>query len=918
MKKQNGWYFTGEDGEFAIREPQKTSFLYFPLVNEAGMMSSVTPTLHGDIKADHRHFFTEPVSVESLHNSRAPRNFWFFIEGKGPWSVAGNSPEQLAMQFEEDPRETVTVECGSLWHRMTRENRETGIAAEVTGFVPADPEKVEFMQVTVRNTGAAPLALSPISAIPMYGRSADNLRDHRHVTSLLNRVNTTEYGIELKPSMTFDEKGHQVNHTVYGVYGAEGDGVAPVGFYPVLEEFIGEGGCLEWPEYIARNDRRTIPAGTKLEGYETIGAIRFRDIVLKPGESKTYILAFEIREDSETGCGSGLCLTKEYFDGKLRENMAFWKGKTDALLFTSGDRQFDQWVKWVALQPVLRRICGCSFMPHHDYGRGGRGWRDLWQDCLALLIMEPGDVRKLLLDNFAGVRFDGSNATIIGDKPGEFIADRNNISRVWMDHGAWPYLTTRLYLDQTGDLEFLLQEQTYFKDRQINRSGGVDSDWTPACGNHLKTQKGGIYTGTVLEHLLIENLVQFFNVGDHNNIRLENADWNDGLDMAGDKGESVAFSALYCSNLYELAQLLTQLKEKKGIRRITVARELLLLLDSGGPDSALRATVSGEVDYESAECKRERMNQFFQTSTHAVSGEKTDIDLEAVIQDLLRKSEWMKKHIRQKEWIKNKEGYEWFNGYYDNGGNAVEGDFDSGVRMTLTGQVFTVMGGVATEEQVAKISEAAKRYLKDETIGGYRLNTNFHELKLDMGRLFGFAFGHKENGAVFSHMAVMYANALYKRGKTEEGYDVLKSLYELCVDFDNARIYPGIPEYINEKRRGLYHYLTGSASWLLLTVLMEIYGVRGQLGDLLLKPALREEQFDGNGQASVTTLFADRKLNIVYRNGGQDESGGCRIRSIEIDGRETGFESRDGGALLPRGVIASLDQDRVHTILVEL
>jgi hypothetical protein len=99
---------------------------------------------------------------------------------------------------------------------------------------------------------------------------------------------------------------------------------------------------------------------------------------------------------------------------------------------------------------------------------------------------------------------------------------------------------------------------------------------------------------------------------------------------------------------------------------------------------------------------------------------------------------------------------------------------------------------------------------------------------------------------------------------------------------------------------------------------MEIYGVQGQLGDLLLKPALREEQFDGNGQASVTTLFADRKLNIVYRNGGQDESGGCRVRSIEIDGRKTGFESRDGGALLPRGVIASLDQDRVHTVLVEL
>ena len=41
--------------------------------------------------------------------------------------------------------------------------------------------------------------------------------------------------------------------------------------------------------------------------------------------------------------------------------------------------------------------------------------------------------------------------------------------------------------------------------------------------------------------------------------------------------------------------------------------------------------------------------------------------------------------------------------------------------------------------------------------------------------MFGFAYGEKENGAVFSHMAVMYANALYKQGFIKEGYKVLKT-----------------------------------------------------------------------------------------------------------------------------------------------
>ena len=84
-------------------------------------------------------------------------------------------------------------------------------------------------------------------------------------------------------------------------------------------------------------------------------------------------------------------------------------------------------------------------------------------------MMEPEGVRTQLYNNFGGVRIDGSNATIIGKEPGEFIADRNQIARVWMDHGVWPFLTTELYINQSGDLEFLLERASYFKDAQAAR-----------------------------------------------------------------------------------------------------------------------------------------------------------------------------------------------------------------------------------------------------------------------------------------------------------------------------------------------------------------------------------------------------------------------------------------------------------------
>ena len=61
-------------------------------------------------------------------------------------------------------------------------------------------------------------------------------------------------------------------------------------------------------------------------------------------------------------------------------------------------------------------------------------------------------------------------------------------------------------------------------------------------------------------------------------------------------------------------------------------------------------------------------------------------------------------HIRSQEWIDGKDSEEgWYNSYYDNHGEAVEGFQHEQVRMMLTGQVFSIMGNVATDAQIRKI-----------------------------------------------------------------------------------------------------------------------------------------------------------------------------------------------------------------------
>ena len=328
-------------------------------------------------------------------------------------------------------------------------------------------------------------------------------------------------------------------------------------------------------------------------------------------------------------------------------------------------------------------------------------------------------------------------------------------------------------------------------------------------------------------------------------------------------------------NLKNLAKDIKAYAEKTGNETVLLAKELLILLN-------VDKTVFDRIDE-----KKQVLDAYCETVKHTISGEKVNVRCDELCSILDSMGDWIGEHIRTTEWTTDKDGDGWFNGYYDNSGNAVEGDFPTGIRMMLTGQVFTVMADVATDEQVVAIAKSADKYLYDEAIGGYRLNTDFKEVKTDLGRLFGFAFGHKENGAVFSHMATMYANSLYHRGYAKEGYKVINSLFKHCDNYSKSGIYPGIPEYVSQRGRGMYHYLTGAASWMLLTVLNEMYGVKGKYGALKLKPQLLKEQFE-NGKASATCMFNGKNITVTYKNDKALDVGQYSVKEIYIDGNKYG------------------------------
>ena len=859
--------FIDNKGTFTIDNPQQYN-LYFPLTNSNGtLLSSISPNLGGDIKSDNNHFITPPATIiDSKDNILCRRDFFLRINNK---TIRLSDPHKDKL------------EAGLLYHKLIKKTSLLDI--EILNFIPSSIA-VEIMSIKITNKSSKSITITPTSLIPFYGRGENTLRDHRHVSSLLNRIHLNRYGLSLKPTLSFNEEGHKINNTTYFCLGFQDNMIAPLGQFPTIEYFSGNGN-LSNPQSINQEIKPITKEKNEFQGKETLASFRFKDKKLKKGETVNYFLITGMTSDSNKNSKQKITkiFSKINSPAKIKkvfeETQKYWLNYLAEIEFDFKNKNFNNWLLWVKLQPTLRKLFGCSFLPHFDYGKGGRGWRDLWQDALTLLITEPTKAKTLLLESFKGIRIDGTNATII-TKNNDFSSDRNKINRVWSDHGIWPFITLSLYINKTGDLNILNKNTTYFRDHLLMRSKKIDPNFKQQ-DFILRNNKNKIYQGSILEHLLVQHLTSFFNVGKHNVIRLENADWNDGLDMASELGESVTFSFMYAHNLKNICYFLKSLNKK--IKEVSLAKELVLLLDQ----------INQPINYNNFKEKQKRLEKYFKAS-QTISGQKENVSIDKLTYDLEKKSNHLFLWLNKKEWLSS--GF--FNGYYDNKGKQVEGKS----QMNLSSQVFAIMSGIATDKQIKKIWTSIKKHLYDKTLGGFRLNTNFGHSYLDLGRAYSFAYGDKENGSFFSHMVVMLANALYRQNYTKEGSYVLNSIYKMATS-PKAQIYPLIPEYFNNQGKGLYSYLTGSASWYIYTLVEEILGLGFELGDIVLNPKIIPLDFFTN-TIETKHVLSGKIIRISYIKGKSS-----KIKKILLQGKE--IPKINGKYIIKRTTLTKINKKEI-------
>ena len=905
------WHFIdAKTGTFVAPQAADISRLYFPLMNEYGMKCSITPELKGDIAASFSQYLTPATVTEELHRNVASRNFWVAPENHTPWSVSGNSVFQKAQRWTEN-RDQSAVEARPGVFKLRRKNADLAMQTEVTVFVPHANHFVELMKVSVKNTGDKALKFVPFYALPIFARHADNFRDHRQVTTMFQRVFSTTNSVRVKPNIIHDEHGHQPNKMNYVVMAFEADGSAPNAVWPVMKDFIGEGGSLDNPEAVFYKKHAPVYADGEADGREAVAAFRFAEVALQAGEQKEYVIVHGLTENSddialwEKNYGKA-----QQFDKALNTTLEYWNTLTGQVSYNTADKVFDGWMHWVAFQLKCRQVFGNSFLPDFGYGRGGRGWRDLWQDLLSILLIDAPSAKTEILNNFKGIRIDGSNATIIGSEPGMFIADRNSVPRTWSDHGAWPVFVVNFYIHQTGDLSILDHKTSYWKDVFSHRSKQRDEKYLPKQGNKQLDNEGNIVESTIFEHLLVQQLSAFYHVGKHNNLLLEGGDWNDTLDMARDKGESVCFHHFYGANFKTLATWIEKLLEE-GAETIELQPEILMLLD--------RLSDQKAIDYTDPDAKMQLLNAYFEAVRHSVKAKKIQVDLAQLHTDLKAKSAHIQEHLQQNEWLETSKGFGFFNGHYNNLSQAIHGQFTQSVSIDLASQAIPLISGTATEAQTKAIWQSVNHFLKDENSAGLRLCSPFPELDLNIGRITGFVFGYKEHGSKWLQQNIMLAFGLLKAGFAEAGNSLLKDVYELCVDSSKSLIFPGIPSFLEPGDRGAYAYLTGSSAWMMLTLTTQIFGVQGYFGDLKIKPQIGDFLFDDQNQVNISLPFQDLKLNITFERKNTTNLVHKLVENVKINGQQMSFLKTDEGIILPYSILFQhATNDKACEIIVEL
>jgi cellobiose phosphorylase len=520
------------------------------------------------------------------------------------------------------------------------------------------------------------------------------------------------------------------------------------------------------------------------------------DIVLKPGESKTFVYILGEKQESEAVQIIASYSDTANCDKELDVLKSYWHGKLSNLQVKTPDENFNAMLNtWNAYQCFITFIWSRAASFQYCGLRNGFGYRDTVQDIQGIIHLDP----EMALDQ---IRFmltaqvtNGAGLPLVKythnppneDKPGDPSYDQETKHDSYRaDDALWLFPTIYKYITETGNVAFLDEVVVYANDGE---------------------------SGTVYDHLKRAIDFSMNNLGDHAMPAGLHADWNDCLRL-GKKGEStfVAFQLYYAVN-----NMMNYAKEKGD-------SEYLKYLE----------------------------------------------DLAAKLNGIFNKECW-------------KDG-RWIRGFTEDG-KIIGQKSDPEASMWLNPQSWGVISGISTPEQAKESMDLVHAELN--TPYGVMVMYPAYSKHGIHGTTLMHCFnnGVKENAGIFSQPQgwVILAESLLGRGNRAYEYwkEAAPSTYN-----DNADLRilePYVHGQFVEGRespfagRAHVHWLTGTASTVMVGSVEGILGLRPEMKGLVINPSIPSE-WSG---FTMTKVFRGKKLNITVNNPDGSQGG---VKSVSVNG----------------------------------
>ncbi len=238
------------------------------------------------------------------------------------------------------------------------------------------------------------------------------------------------------------------------------------------------------------------------------------------------------------------------------------------------------------------------------------------------------------------------------------------------------------------------------------------------------------------------------------------------------------------------------------------------------------------------------------------------------LNDLKRAEKYKKIRV---ELIRSVEDFAWegdryLRAFYDSG-KAMGSKLSDACKLDILPQAFSVLSSMPKSERQKTALDTAYRELFDKENSVVKLfDVPFDKKTLRAGYVNDYPHGIRENAGQYTHAAVWLAEAFFKSGDAERGYEILSAINpakKKTSVYKNEPFYLSADVYTNEKMyaRGGWSLYTGSAGWFYSVTAEDMFGLKPVNGRIVKKPCLPRKFGEDRANISIKSNSGGNAYN---------------------------------------------------------